>query len=459
MTEEDAAGRPGRLPTPGDPAGGAGAEPGEGKYRRDMGTLGVLFLVVNGLIGAGIFGLPEMLHHAVGPFAPWLLLVVGALMMSIVVCFARLCSLTDRSGGPQRFVLDAWGRFAGFQVGWLFFSARLISVGANVLVLAAYSAALWPVLGEGVARAVLVVATLCVLMAVNIVGLRRAVAVLGALTMLKLVPLLVLVLVGVVAATAPGPVVLPRFSAVEGIALVALYAFVGFESATVPAGETREPKRAVPRALLLGLGIVTLIYFGLQWVYSHSPIAGTSPEAPLTALAAQLGGEVGAVVIAATIVVSVLANLTATITSASRMPPALADDLLLPTWFGRVSRWGTPANSVVFFGIGAMILALNSSFLTLAAISTLARIIAYVASILSLPRLRRAAGLPLLDPVIALAAPVALGLCLWASLQTHTTQWQTLGAFVVVGTVLYIVASRRAAVSRKVLTVSGALSQ
>jgi amino acid transporter len=380
-------------------------------------------------------------------------------MMSIVVCFARLCSLTDRSGGPQRFVIDAWGRFAGFQVGWLFFSARLISVGANVLVLAAYSAALWPVLGDGVPRTVLVVVTVSALMLVNIVGLRRAVAVLGALTMLKLVPLVVLVVVGVAAATAPGPVVLPRFSAIESIALVALYAFVGFESATVPAGETREPRRSVPRALLLGLGIVTLIYFGLQWVYSHSPIAGTNPEAPLTALAAHLGGEPGALVIAATIVVSVLANLTGTITSASRMPPALADDLLLPTWFGRVSRWGTPANSVVFFGVGAMVLALNSSFLTLAAISTLARIIAYVASIVSLPRLRRAAGLPLLDPAIAVAAPVALGLCLWASLQTEAAQWQMLGAFVVVGTILYVVASRSAALDGNVVTASGSPSQ
>ena len=136
-----------------------------------------------------------------------------------------------------------------------------------MLVLAAYSTALWPVLEEGLARTVLVVGTLCLLMLVNIVGLRRAVAVLGALTMLKLVPLLVLVLVGAAAATAPGPVVLPRFSAVEGIALVALYAFVGFESATVPAGETREPRRALPRALLIGLGIVMA---GLPFYYLGS---------------------------------------------------------------------------------------------------------------------------------------------------------------------------------------------
>ena len=103
---------------------------------------------------------------------------------------------------------------------------------------------------------------------------------------------------------------------------------------------------------------MTLIYFGLQWAYSHSSIAGTGPEAPLTSLAGEYAGDIGALLIAATIVVSVLANLTAGHTSASRMPPSLADDGLLPAWFGKVSRWGTPANSIIFYGVGAIMFAL-----------------------------------------------------------------------------------------------------
>ncbi|WP_260483573.1 APC family permease [Sphingomicrobium flavum] len=412
------------------------------KYRRDMGTLGVLFIVVNGLIGAGIFGLPEVLHDAVGEFAPWLLLIGGALVMAIVLCFAELTKLTDRSGGPQRYVGDAWGDFAGFQVGWTFFAARLISQGANVLVLVAYAAALWPVVGEGAGRTLLIIAVLGSLTIINIVGIKRVVAVLGAMTLLKLLPLLVLMVVGIGAASTPGPIVLPQFSAVEGIALAALYAYVGFENATIPAGETKDPKRAMPRALLGGIAVVTLIYFGLQWAYSHSVIAGTGPEAPLTALAAEYGGDIGALLIAATIVMSVLANLTAGHTSASRMPPALADDGLLAAWFGQVSRWGTPANSIAFFGVGAIIFALNSSFLALAIISTLARLLAYIASILSLPKLRKQAGLSATNGTIILAAPVALILSVWASLQTNSDQWLTLGGFALAGTALYFLARR-----------------
>jgi len=413
------------------------------KYRRDMGTLGVLFIVVNGLIGAGIFGLPEALHAAVGLFAPWLLLMGGVLVMAIAICFAELTKLTDRSGGPQRFVGDAFGAYPGFIVGWTFFSARLISQGANVLVLVAYAAALWPVAGEGAAKVVLIISVLGGITVINVIGIKRVVALLGAMTLFKLLPLVVLMLVGIGAAANPGPLVLPQFSAVEGIALAALYAFVGFENATIPAGETRNPQRAMPRALMLGLAVVTLIYFGLQWAYSHSVIAGTGPGAPLTALAGEYGGDIGALLIAATIVMSVLANLTAGHTSASRMPSAMADDGLLPAWFGQVSRWGTPANSIVVFGLGAILLSFWNDFLALAAVSTLARLMAYITSIAALPTLRRRAGMAAFNATIVLAAPIALALSFWAATQANATQWQMLGGFALVGTLLFFIARRK----------------
>ncbi|MCM8556344.1 APC family permease [Sphingomicrobium sediminis] len=413
-----------------------------GKYKRDMGTLGVAFLTINGLIGAGIFGLPEILHDAVGSFAPWLLLIGGALVMSIVICFAELTKLTDRSGGPQRFVADAFGRFPGFQIGWTFYSARMLSQAANVTVMIAYAAAIWPAIGDGWAYSAAIIVTLGAMTILNIVGLKRVVAVLGTMTFLKLAPLVILIIVGLAGAAAPGPVVLPQFSAIEGIALAALYAFVGFENATIPAGETRDPRRAMPRALTLSLALVTLIYFALQWAYSLSPIAGTGPDAPVVELARLFGGDTGAILIAATIVMSVLANMTAGHTSASRMTPALADDGLLPAWFGKVSRWGTPANSIAFFGVGAIAFALSGTFVVLAAISTLARLVAYIASIAALPRLRQAAGRPALNPTIMIAAPIGLVLSIWATMQTNQTHWLTLGGFAAVGTILYFIARR-----------------
>jgi len=124
------------------------------------------------------------------------------------------------------------------------------------------------------------------------------------------------------------------------------------------------------------------------------------------------------------------------------MPSAMADDGLLPGWFGRVSRWGTPANSIVFYGVGAVLFSLWDDFLALAAVSTLARLLAYVSSILALPGLRRQAGLPPFNGTIVLAAPVALALSIWAATQTNAFHWQALAGVALVGTVLFFLARR-----------------
>jgi len=406
-------------------------------------------LVVNCVVGAGIFGLPEVLHQAVGNFAPWLMLLGSALVGSVIVCFAALTSLTDRSGGPQRFVTDAFGQFPGFQIGWLFYFARMVAHAANATVLVTYAAAVWPVLGDGTARSATILLVIAALTLLNVVGIRRAVTVLGIITIFKLLPLLLLMCVVVLKAQPSLPASLPHFTAVEGVLLAALYAFVGFENATVPAGEANDPKRDLPRALFTSLALVTFLYFGLQYAYSISPVAGRGAEAPLAALAARYAGNAGSILIAGTVVISVLGNMCAGHTTGSRMTAALSDDKLIPGWFGRVSGWGTPANSIVFFGFGALLFALTGTFVALAVIGTLARVIVYIASISALPKLRRAAGLTPMSVSIALAAPIAMGLSLWASLQSNRQQWTLIGVFLAIGTVLYVAArwdARRPAV-------------
>ena len=409
-------------------------------YRRDVGTAGVVFIVVNGVIGAGIFALPEMLHAAVGRFAPWLVLGASLVTAFAAICFASLASMTDRSGGPQRYVTDAFGRFPGFQTGWLYYFSRMLTQAANVAVLVTYAAALSPGLDQGAIRTVAIVLVIGALTFINVVGIKRAVAVLGLITLFKLVPMILLGVIGIALAQDAGPVQLPQLSAVEGIALAALYAFFGFENATIPAGETSKPARALPRALLIGLPIIAATYFSLQYAYSNSPIAGTGAAAPLAALANHYAGNIGSLLIAATVVVSVLGNMTAGHTVSSRLTSSLADDGMLPAWFGRVSRWGTPANSIVFFGAGSLAFALSGTFAALAVAASLARMFVWILSFLALPKLRKARGLAPLGGILFVAVPIALGLSLWASVQSTQNQWLLIGAFLAVGTVLFFVA-------------------
>jgi amino acid transporter len=401
--------------------------------RRDVGIWGASFLALNGMIGAAIFGLPGLLDAAVGSFAPWLLLIGGLGTMLIALCYADLAGRFDSSGGPQLYASAAFGQFIGFEAGWMLYAARAAALAANAHVLAAYAGALWPPLDGPLT----IVGTVGAITIVNIVGIRRAVDTLGAMTMLKLAPLILIGALGLLLAPIPAPV-LPDFSAVEGVALAALYAFVGFEAATIPAGETRDPKRAIPRALLLTVAGVTLLYVVVQLAYSASGIGQSA--APLADLAAQSLGPTGAIVLGVTAIVSVLANQLSAVTSISRITSSFADHGLLPRWFGRVSpRFATPANSILVVGGLGLALALSGTFVSLAIISTVSRLFAYLACIAAVPRLDFLAGQVRWGRGVLL--PIVAGaLVLWAASHSSLKEWQAFVAFLGVGALLYLMA-------------------
>jgi basic amino acid/polyamine antiporter, APA family len=403
--------------------------------RRDVGIWGAALLALNGMIGAAIFGLPGNLDAAVGSFAPWLLLLAGIGIMPVVLCYADLAGRFDRSGGPQLYAGKAFGQFIGFEAGWMLYAARAASLAANAHVLAAYAGALWPPLDGSLT----IIVTVAAITLINIVGIRRAVDTLGGMTMLKLAPLILIGALGLLLATIPEPR-LPQFSAVEGVALAALYAFVGFEAATIPAGETRDPQRNIPRALLLTVSGVTLLYVLVQIAYSASGIGES--DAPLAALAAKYVGPAGAIVLGVAAIASVLANQLSAVTSISRITSSFADHGLLPRWFGKISpRFATPVNSILAVGGIGLALALSGTFITLAVISTVARLFAYFACIAAVPRLDFLAGkirwgrgvlLPLL----------AGGLVLWAASHSNLKEWRAFVAFLAIGALLYLLAGR-----------------
>ena len=403
--------------------------------RRDVGIWGAAFLALNGMIGAAIFGLPGKLDAAVGSFAPWLLLIAGLGVMLIALCYADLAARFDSSGGPQLYASAAFGPFIGFQAGWMLYAARAAALAANAHVLSAYAGALWPPLDGPVT----IIVTIAAITLVNVVGIRRAVDTLGAMTMIKVAPLVLIGALGLLLAPIPAPV-LPEFSAVESVSLVALYAFVGFEAATIPAGETRDPKRAIPRALLLTVAGVTLLYVVVQLAYSASGIGES--DAPLAELAAQSLGPAGALLLGITAIVSVLANQLSAVTSISRITSSLSDQHLLPGWFGRISpRFATPANSILTVGCVGLALALTGTFVTLAVISTVSRLFAYLACIAAIPRLDAKEGN--LRPVNGMLLPLAsAALCLWAGSQSRIDEWKAFVAFLVAGSLLYLLARR-----------------
>jgi len=411
---------------------------------RELSLVGLWLLVVNGMIGAGIFGLPAEAARLAGGMSPWIFIICAGLILPVVLSFGQLASYFGNTGGPMLYAASAFGPFVGFQAGWAYYVARLTAFSANLSLLVATLAYFWPTAGEGVSRATLLFGICALFVAVNVAGTRDAMRSLGFLTVLKFLPLLLVVLFGLQyvdpAILTPAAATLPIGSELGAAILLVIYAYVGFESGLVPAGEARNPQRDMPRALLAALLAVSLLYALIQWVsVAVVPDLATAAR-PLVAVGEALLGPPGALLIMAGIAVSVGGNLLGSMFSTPRITYRLALDGQLPRWFGRVhADWHTPVWSIVVYGLLGFVLALHGSFAWLAALSVVTRILLYLTCIAALPRVCATAG-----PGTGLRLPggpvipvIAVIVCLGLLTQVTAQAWLITAVFLGAGSILF----------------------
>ncbi len=424
--------------------------PGEAKpevsLKREIGSLGIGTLTLNGQIGAGIFALPAIAVAQVGAFSPWMYVICTFLIMTMVLSFARAAGFFRSTGGPIVYATSAFGPFAGFQTGWLLSLSRVAAFAANSNLLVTYASWFWPTLEAGTAHALAVVFVCLALTALNVFGVRRGVHALYLLTALKLLPLVLVVVMGMsyfdpaslLNVSVPGPRTLGETT------LILMYAFIGFESAVIPAGEARNPRKDIPRAMIGTVIVTAAIYILIQIAcVSVKPDLGTSSK-PIVDVAEILMGPVGAALLTLGAVFSIGGNLSASMMTAPRMIYALARDRSLPAWFGQVHRvFSTPANAIIFYGALALALALSGSFVWLAVMSTLARLLSYMVSIAALPRLGKIKEGSFRLPGGYAIPVLAFVLCLWLIAQASIEAWMTALAFSLAGSVLYAYSRRK----------------
>jgi len=423
----------------------------DGQLVRRFSVIGVSVLVVNGILGAGIFGLPSKVAAETGAYSPLLFVACGLLILPIVLSFAEAASYVRTTGGPIAYVSTVFGPFAAFQTGWSLYVARATAFSANVNLLVDSLGWLWEDASSGAPRVALIGGICGFLTIVNVVGSKQGMRTAGILTVLKLVPILVLVVAGLVvlspAILPPSSAPMPSLASAGSAALLATYAFVGWEIALIPAGEARDPRRDLPRALLLGLLCVVVLYVLIQMVCVAALPDLASSQRPLVDAADAILGPAGASLLLFGTVASIGGNLAVSVIAGSRTTYALAQAGSLPAFLGRVHpRFGTPAASVIAFGALVTALALSGSFVWLAGLSVLTRVLVFLLVIAALPRLRRRFGaesgtfrLPGGYAIPFLAAVVCVGLTFQAK---SGAVWTTL-AFLGVGSVLYFAARRK----------------
>lgn len=421
----------------------------EEQLPRKLGMWGIWLLVVNGLIGAGIFGLPSGASELAGEYSVWVYAFCAILILPVILSFAEAGSYFRGTGGPVRYGTEAFGSFIGFQSGWLYYMARLISFSANSVLLVESIGYFFAPAGEGIGRLIALALVCGGLTLINVLGSVESVRTLAAFTVVKFSVLILLVFGGLVFL---GSEVLPTFessapamSDFGAAALLLIYAFVGFEGGVVPAGETKNPEKDMPRALIFGLFSIVILYMLIQLVAEAAVPNLSETSSPLLDASSALFGEVGAVILMIGIVTSVTANLMSNMFSTPRLTYALSLDKSLPKWFGDVHpKFLTPTNSILFFGGFAFLGAAMSTFTILAAMTVLSRLFLYIITCASIPKLRSkfqsettfTLKWGYLIPALGILA------CIWLMFQVSLTNiWMTL-LFIVVGSGLYWLARR-----------------
>jgi amino acid transporter len=348
-------------------------------------------ITINGIIGAGIFGLPSKVYSLIGTYSLIAFVVCALVVALIILCFAEVSSRFEETGGPYLYAREAYAPAVAFEVGWLIWLARVTAFAANCNLLISYLSFFWLSATSPFWRASVIVLVVTALAIINLLGIRQAAIVSNVFTVGKLVPIIIFIAAGLFflnpGAYEFGP--RPTTGAFSQSVLLLVYAFTGFEMATIPAGEVRDPQRSLPRALLIAILVVAILYIMIQVVCVGTLPGLAQSQKPLADAGSQFLGVAGGAIISAGAIVSITGNLNILLLSGSRLPFAMAEQKQLPEFIGSIHRkFFTPWVSILITAGIMLFLTLKSSFVAALTISAIARLFTYAATCLALPIFR-----------------------------------------------------------------------
>jgi basic amino acid/polyamine antiporter, APA family len=402
-------------------------------------------LVINSMIGAGIFVLPAKAYGLIGSYSLIAFIVCAGVVVLIILCFAEVSSRFTETGGPYRYATEAFGPAIGFQVGWMNWIARVSSYATNCNLLIVYLSFFWPAAGSGFRRALVITVITLSLTIINYLGVRDAAITSNIFSVAKLLPLLLFISVGLFFLT-PDNFTLgdyPGYGSFSTAVLLLIYAFTGFENAGVPAGEIVNPRRNIPIAILVAIAIVAIVYILVQAVSIGTLSNLSATERPLAEAASKFMGPIGATIIAAGAITSVIGNLNGAILSTPRILFAMSVDRALPQRLAAVHpRFRTPYVAIVVTALLMLALTLSSNLIYALTVSTIARLLAYGATCAALPTLRHKKNAPaalFIVPGGVAISLVAILLSVWLLSNSTLREARDSAIAVAAGLLIYIV--------------------
>jgi amino acid transporter len=325
--------------------------------------------MINCTIGGSIFALPAELARLVGAASPLAFLAGGLIVAVLIACAAEVASQFPEPGGAYVYVRRAFGRFAGLQAAWFYLLIVLGGVAAIANVFVSYLATMAPALARGWPHALTTAAVIAIPTGINCLGIRSGTALSNLFAVAKLLPLALLIVLGLGHALAhPAPIATPEsaaphLSAWFTVLLAEFFAYDGWEDVLVPSGEVKDPRRALPFALTVGMSATVVVYTLIQYVTVTTIGTGSVSDHPLADVAGLLMGDAGRVLVSVGAMLSTYGYIVAAVATAPRLPYALASAGEAPSFLATVhTRFHTPVYAIITFALLGWILAATGTF-------------------------------------------------------------------------------------------------
>jgi len=362
--------------------------------KRVVGVSGVFFNVINNTIGSGIFLLPAIVAGITGNASILAYIGCGLLFLLVMLCYAEISSQVTCSGGTYAYIEEAFGPFAGFISNTVFwFGVGVFVTAALVNGMADIFSVPFPVLKIPVYRALLFLVLISFTTVINVQGVKQGMTLIKVITLIKLVPVFLLLIVGFWNLNTANLTMssLPSFKDFGTVSLILFFAFAGGETALNVSGEMKNPSRSAPLGLLYGILATVVIFCGVQLVAQSS--LGTSlanyKEAPMAEVANRFAGPWGHKAIIAASVIAIFGILSSLPMVFSRVMFAGANNNLLPAYLGKIHpRFATPANAIITFSAISFLVAVSGGFRQLAVIVSAALLLLYAGVVLATIKFR-----------------------------------------------------------------------
>lgn len=362
---------------------------------RKLGFSSIILLGINTIIGAGIFLFPHLSMKIMGPGSILAVMITGTMVLALASCFAEAANLFSKNGGPYVYVKEAFGSFAGFQVGFVKWIIQVVTWSSSACAFTIALGKIWTPANQSIVQNTIIVCFIVGLAVVNYLGVNCSKVLNNIITVSKLIPILLFLIVAFFAFKVEN--FTPFFingkldsAALGETCLLWFYAFSGFESIAVASEDMDNPKRNLPRAILIVMVCVLLFYLLIHalsiGVLGHELY---TESAAIQVALSRIIGPIGFVIGLGGMLISITGINIANAFIAPRCAVALAEDKMLPPCFLKKSRFGSPSIAILVSTCIALVVAFSGSYVTLVKVSVVAGFLQYIPTCLAILKFRK----------------------------------------------------------------------